>query len=301
MSSVSSAGSARRASSGSCLLLNHRDAVIRDLAYLRVARGEPHERELAYRGSQRVPTRSTALELDEEPAPRESAKCLVRLFDAERGAEIGGEAVERGDPRDEVRDPTMLAGEDLGGEVCEQRPAGAPHALECGRDIGGGHATQGLRGETDGRGPAPGEALQVGRHGRVCAAGEVGDQRRGFVHVEGELRAGDLHDLPLSSEALHGEGKLVAGRDDEVKALRSLPTKCLDVPDHARRRCDLVDIVQHQHEVAVKLGLQGLADQRGKTAASDRVVLSRARTCAGPDGARRVHGKCRYAQPERVG
>ena len=138
------------------------------LAHLRVARGEPRERELAHRGSQRVPARSTALELDEEPASRESAKCLVRLFDPERGAELGGEALERGDPRDEVRDPMMLAGEDLGGEICEQRPAGAPHALECGGDFGGGHATQGLRGETDGRGPAP-----VSRCSSAATAGSV--------------------------------------------------------------------------------------------------------------------------------
>src|SRR4029079_18083424 len=114
----------------------------------------------------------------------------------------------------------------------------------------------------------------------------LAEQRRGLVDVERELRAGDLHDLPLPSEPLDRERKLRTGGEDEVKALRRLAAERLDRLDRACRRRDLVDVVEHENEVAAKLGLEDLADQRSESPAPAGVVLAAPR--AGPrlDGVR---------------
>ena len=206
------------------------------LAHLGSARGEPRKGELAHRRAERVPPGLAALELDEEPAARERTQRLVGSFDPERVAELRGEALERRDARDELRDPRVLAGEHLGGQVGEERPARPAHALERGGHVGGGHSPQGLHGEAHRRGPAAGEPVQLGGDGRVRVSRELGQQRRGLVDVECELRAGDLHDLPLPSEPLDRERKLGTGGDDEVQALRRLAAERLDRLDGACRR-----------------------------------------------------------------
>ena len=128
-----------------------------------------------------------------------------------------------------------------------------------------------------------------------------GQQRRGLVDVERELRAGDLQDLPLPSEPLDRERKLVTGGEDEVQALRCLAAERLDRLDRACRRRDLVDVVEHENQVAAKLALEDLADQRGEAAAPAGVVLAAAR--AGPrlDGVRCVYRERWDAQPKGVG
>ena len=156
------------------------------LAHLRAARGEPREGELAHGGAERVPARSPALELDEEPTARKGVQRLVRTFDPEGGAELGGEALEWRDARNELRDPRMLAGEDLGGQIREQRPAGAPHALERCGDLGGGHAAQVSTARRTAAGQPPVSRCSSAATAGSVAAGEIGEQRRGLVHVERE-------------------------------------------------------------------------------------------------------------------
>ena len=271
-----------------------------DLAHLGGARGEPRKCELPHRRAERVPPGLGALELDEEAAARQRTQRLVGSFDPERVAEAGREALERRHPRDELRDPRMLAGEHLGGQVGEERPARPAHALERDGHVGGGHSPQGLHGEAHRRGPAAGEPVQLGGDGRV-RAGELGEQRRDLVDVERELRSGDLHDPPLPSEPLDRKRKLGTRCDDEVQALRRLAAERLDRLVRACRRRDLVSVVDHENEVAAKLALEDLADQRSEAPAPAGVVLAAARAGPGRDRVRRVHRERRDAQPKGVG
>jgi len=243
----------------------------------------------------------SALELDEEPATRERSQRLVRSFDPECVAELRGEAVERRDARDELSNAWVLAREHLGGQVREERPARPTHALERGGHVAGVDSPQGLHGEADSRGPTAGEPVELGGDGRVRGSRELHQQRRRLVDVECELRPGDLQDLPLPSEPLDRKWKLVTGRDDEVQALRCLAAERLDRLDGACRRGDLVDVVEHENQVAAKLALEDLADQRGEAAAPAGVVLAAARAGSRLDGVRRVHRERWHAQPKGVG
>jgi hypothetical protein len=271
------------------------------LAHLGGARGQPGKGELAHRRAERVPPGLAALKLDEEPAARERSQRLVGPFDPEGVAELRGEALERRDPRDELRNARILAREHLGSQVGEERPARPAHALERGRHVGGDDSPQGLHGEADSRGPAAGEPVELGGDGRVGVSRQLHQQRRGLVDVECEPRARDLHDLPLPSEPLDRKRKLVAGRDDEVQTLRRLAAERLDRLDRAGRRCDLVDVVEHENEVAPKLALEDLADQRCKAPAPAGVVLAAARARPGLDGVRCVDGERWDAEPKSVG
>ena len=68
-------------------------------ASLGLVREELGERELANGSAERVPARRVAMELDEEAAPGERPEDLGRALDSERLAQLGREALERGDER----------------------------------------------------------------------------------------------------------------------------------------------------------------------------------------------------------
>src|SRR4029079_15957710 len=100
---------------------------------------------------------------------------------------------------------------------------------------------------------------------------------------------------------LDRERKLGTGGEDECQSLGRLTEERRDRLDRARCRRDLVDVVEHENEVAAQLALEDLADQRSEASAAAGVVLAAAR--AGPrlDGVRRVHRERGDAQPKGVG
>ena len=187
---------------------------------------------------------------------------LGRAIDPERLAQLRREALERGDDAHELLDAGGFVGEDLGGEIREQRPTGPADPVERLSAAGGWDTAQGLDGEPDRRRPPARRAMELGRRLRVVVARQRPQQLGGLLDVEREVRAAELEHLALPAQPLDRERRLEARREDDVEPRRRLPAEGLDQLHRARRPGQLVDVVHDEHEVATKLCLQRLRHER---------------------------------------
>ena len=165
----------------------------------------------------------------------------------------------------------------------------------------GRHTAQGLDREPDRRRPAARRAMELGR-------GLARRRRRSAPPAARRSpRRRTRGPTPLSSSTWPwprsrsiGNGRLGARREDDVESRRRLPAERLDQLHRARRPGQLVDVVDDEHEVAAKLCLQRLADERRDAPRACLLVRLRVGACSADDRAGDLRRDARHAESKSV-
>ena len=264
-----------------------------------VARRPSAEGELPDGRAECVPAGGVALELHEQAAAGERAEDRPGAGDAERLAERRREALEWRDALHESLHLRMLVGEDLGGQVCDQRSLRLHDPLERVGAVPRRDTAERFDRQPSRCGPPSGRAPQRGGRPGVVRPRERLEEHVDLVDVEREVGAQQLEHLALAAQPLDREGKVGARREHDVQPARRLPAERLDHEKRAGRRFDLVDVVDHEDEVAVQLRLKRFA-HRGREAACPRGLVEPGTRAGRDDRARLAGGEGRNAQAERV-
>ena len=136
---------------------------------------------------------------DEEPALHQPLYRHLRLCQAERLTELGGEALEGGDRSYELANGGRLSLEDLARKVREERTARVAWTAEGALSLVGRDRGQRLERKANGRRPAA--RLGVDGVGDLAALVQQGAaQRLDLLRREGEIGRVELEYLPLRAK-----------------------------------------------------------------------------------------------------
>ena len=196
--------------------------------------------------------------LHEEALAGQAVDQRARLGDADGVAEVGGELVEDRQPADRLPHRRRLMGEDLLGQVREQRGPGAIEPVEHRRPARPRGLPQGLDGQDDGRRPAPGQPVETLGQLDQPHPQPLPHQLPDLLGGEGELLAAELEQLSLPAEPLDREERTAAPRQHQVEPGRRVTAEGLDEARRGVRRAQLVNVVDDQDEVAVDVSVHHL-------------------------------------------
>ena len=219
---------------------------------------------------------------------------------AERLAQLGREALERSGEAHERSGRRGLALEHLGGEIRVHGAARLAQPVERDIALGFGDGRERLDREPRRDRPAGRRRVhELGGLGRLRSEHGRYDHPR-FIRAEREVRGVELEDAARAAEAFDRKRDVVARRDDEMQHGGRVPAERFDEANRRGRLSDLVQVVEHEHEVAAQALVEGCA-QRGGVRLRTSVVV---RVGDGPAPA--AHGgldlgrKPRHADAEGV-
>ena len=218
--------------------------------------------------------------LEHEPAPAESSDRQRIGGQSELDRQRRRAPAEHGDVPQQLPNARRLASEHLLREIRIDRAAGLRQALDDLRPGVTGRRAQRLDGQPHRRRPAGGRLVDRLRQRFRCGPQRCDERLRDLVARERERRAVELEHPTLASQPLDRERRLGARGEHDVQRGRRLPADALDQPRRACRGAELVDVVQHEHEIVRQLLLESLAERAGDGVGTRAVRPRRGRSKA---------------------
>ena len=179
-------------------------------------------------------------------------------------------------------------------------PASGRRATRARRSPAGSSAEQ-LDGEPHGGRPPSGGGVDGGgqiRVGRPRQAG--GQQGRGLLGPEGQLRTDDLAVVPLAAEPLDGERRVRPGCQEHVEPPSGMPGQPVDEGHGSRGTVELVQIVEHEGQVAHEQATQCLRQVVGVRLPSRHLFTGTRRSGGALRRGHEVGGKAGHPRAEDV-
>ena len=170
-------------------------------------------------------------DLGRETSANECRQRSVRVVNAERGAEVDRDPVERRQPPEQLEDLRRVARKRFSREIGIELATGAEQACErrlAARSIR--LALERIEREPYRGRPAAGRLDECLCEGLVLVPRRDEDQLGELVDVEGEHRPRQLEHGTLAAETVDPERRFRARRENQMEVRRRLPAETLDEP-----------------------------------------------------------------------